>query len=291
MKLLIITPFKNEEKSIAKTIESISSQTVKPTAWILVDDSSDDTSPQIVQQYCQNQGYMHYCVMERKADSRATGKNVIDVFNFGLTRANALGVTWDVVLKLDADLVIERSDYLGFILSKFTSYPLLGIASGATYVLSNGEKKVESKHKWHTQGPNKFYRKACLEAMGGLKPFKGWDGVDDILARHHGYVTEKFFEQPILHLYPTQTRHAEGGVRHGIRREAASYQNRDYPVYMFFLKSAKLMLDRKFEEAYLFLFYGLRQKFSADPLVTKEEGRIIREFLKHRFLNQLKYTA
>ncbi|MCC9138542.1 glycosyltransferase family 2 protein [Pontibacter silvestris] len=290
MKLLIITPFKNEEGSIAQTIESICKQTVRPNAWILVDDNSDDFSPEIVKGYSNEFRYIHYYVKGNDG-ARSTGKNVIDVFNYGLQKAKELGINWDVVLKLDADLVIEQDNYLEFILHKFSSYPSLGIASGATYIFKEGKKIVESKHKWHTQGPNKFYRKVCLETMGGLKPYKGWDGIDDILARHHGFVTEKFFEQPICHLYPTQTRSAEGGPRNGAIREAISYQNRDYPVYMFLLKACKLANKKKFYEAFVFLSYGLKLKRSTRPLVTEEEGRIIRAFLKQRFFNQIKYTS
>ncbi|MFT2011403.1 glycosyltransferase family A protein [Pontibacter sp. 13R65] len=290
MKLLIITPFKNEEGSIARTIESICKQTCHPAAWILVDDNSTDASPEIAINYSQKVEYIHYYLKEDEGQ-RATGKNVIDVFNFGLAKAKALGVEWDVVLKLDADLVIDRTDYLEFILNKFSSFPSLGIASGATYILKNGQKVIESKHKWHTQGPNKFYRKQCLEAMGGLKPFKGWDGIDDILARHHGYITEKFFEQLIWHLYPTQTRNAEGGAKNGIRREAASYQNRNYPFYMFLLKAGKLAKAKKFQEAFIFLFYGLKLKLSTKPLVSQEEGEIIRNFLKQRFFRGFRYTS
>ncbi|MFD2515180.1 glycosyltransferase family 2 protein [Pontibacter locisalis] len=290
MKLLIITPFKNEEDSITQTIDSINKQTTKPEGWILVDDNSTDTSPGIVKHYSQRIDHFHYFLKENEG-ARATGKNVIDVFNFGLSKAKELGIEWDVVLKLDADLVIERVDYLEFILNKFKQYPALGIASGTTYVLHDGKKVVESKHKWHTQGPNKFYRKECLEAIGGLKPFKGWDGIDNVLARHHGFITEKFFEQPIWHLYPTQTRSTEGGFNKGIIREAISYQNRSYPFYMFLLKAVKLAKARKGISALIFLFYGVKLKVFTKPLVTKEEGKIVREFLKQRFLNGFKYTS
>ncbi|WP_439883476.1 glycosyltransferase family 2 protein [Pontibacter sp. MBLB2868] len=290
MKLLIITPFKNEESSIRQTIESIAKQTTTPEAWILVDDNSTDTSPEIVKEYSHRINFIHYYTKENEG-ARATGKNVIDVFNFGLAKAAEMGIGWDVVLKLDADLVIDRTDYLEFILDKFYRYPALGIASGATYILKNGRKVIESKHKWHTQGPNKFYRKECFEAIGGLRPYKGWDGIDDILARHKGYLTEKFFEQQIWHLYPTQTRHTEGGIKSGVKREAASYQNRDYPVYMFILKALKLAKERKVYEGFLFLYYGLKQKALTKPLVTNEEGKIVRDFLKQRFLKKIKYTA
>lgn len=290
MNLLIITPFKDEEKTIGLTIDSICRQSIKPVAWIMVDDGSTDRSPQIVIEKSKENSFIHY-VLKKDEGARATGKNVVNVFNYGLAKSNELCIEWDVVLKLDADLIIDRDDYLEFIMNKFNRFPKLGIASGATYINVDGQKIIESKHKWHTQGPNKFYRKECLEIMGGLKPYKGWDGIDDILARHYGYITEKFFEQTVCHLYPTQTRASEGGADGGLIREATGYQNRGYPYYMFLLKAGKLAKDKKVSDAAFFLYYGLKLKISSRPLVTKEESKIVKSFLIDRFRNKLSYTS
>lgn len=290
MKLIIITPFKDEANTIGLTIESILKQTVQPEAWVLVDDHSKDYSSEIVKKYEALNSFIHYYLKEDDGQ-RATGKNVVDVFNFGLEKSKSIVVEWDVVLKLDADLIIDRQDYLQFILEKFEQHPKLGIASGATYIRQGEEKLVESKHKWHTQGPNKFYRKECLQAIGGLRPYKGWDGIDDILARHHGFITEKFFNQPVCHLYPTQTRSSEGGAVNGLLREANGYQNRGYPYYMFVLKAGKLAKDKKISDAFFFLYHGIKLKLKQPPLVTKEESKIVKSFLKKRFMNKLEYTS
>ena len=292
MKLLIITPFKNEEKSIYKTIESIISQDCPPVKWLLIDDSSDDESPAIVKKYAESVPFIQYELRVKAGSSRATGSNIVDMFNYGLNRAIELNIEWDVVLKLDADIVIQNSDYLRYILGKFEQFPELGIASGATFIISpSGEKVIESKHKWHTQGPNKFYRKKCLEEIGGLRPFKGWDGVDDILARDRGYVTEKFFEQLVHHLYPTQTRTSEGGEKRGLMREAAGYRNMGYPFFMYIFKSAKLAKDRSLYSGFMFFYYGVKSTLTSRPLVSKAEARAVRKFMVDRVNNKFKYTG
>lgn len=292
MQLLIITPFKNEANSILKTMDSIVRQTMHPVKWLLIDDGSDDESPRMVQEYQAKYPFIHYHRREGASAQRATGNNVVDVFNAGLKVADQLGLQWDLVGKMDADLVIDRDDYLEFIARKFDEYPKLGIASGVIYTLSSTGKKIyESPYRWHTQGQTKFYRRDTLEAMGGLKPFKGWDGIDNILARGNGYITEKFFEQEILHLYPTQTRMAEGGFKRGLKREATEYRNMGYPFYMYFFKTLKLIKERGIYPGILYFYYGLKATLTTKPLVNSQEQAVIKAFISQRWKNNFVYTG
>ncbi len=292
MRLLIITPFRNEEESIVKTMDSIVKQSIHPVKWLMIDDGSDDRSPELVKEYQSRYPFIHYHRRDNSAGKRATGNNVVDVFNDGLKVAASLNIEWDVVSKLDADLVIEREDYLQFLMNKFTIYPKLGIASGVTYIMTDGKNKViESKHRWHTQGQTKFYRRSCLETMGGLKPFKGWDGIDDMLARSKGYITEKFFEQEIWHLYPTQTRSAEGGFKKGLLREATGYRNMGYPFYMYIFKSLKLVKERGVYPGLVYFYYGVKATLFTRPMVNKEEQHIVKDFMLKRLRNDFAYTT
>ena len=292
MQLLIITPFKNEANSILKTMDSIVKQTLHPVKWLLIDDGSDDESPRMVKEYEAKYPFIHYHRREGASAQRATGNNVVDVFNAGLKLATELGLKWDIVGKLDADLVIDRDDYLEFIVRKFEEYPKLGIASGVIYTRSGNNKKVyESPYRWHTQGQTKFYKQEALDAMGGLKPFKGWDGIDNILARGNGYITEKFFEQEILHLYPTQTRTAEGGFKKGLKREATEYRNMGYPFYMYFFKTLKLIKERGLYPGVLYFYYGLKATLTTKPLVNSQEQQVIKSFISQRWKNNFTYTG
>ena len=292
MRLLIITPFRNEEQSITKTMDSIVKQTTHPVKWLMIDDGSDDSSPELVKQYQAKYPFIHYHRRGNATGQRATGNNVVDVFNDGLKVAESLNIDWDVVSKLDADLVIESDNYLEFLMDKFTKYPTLGITSGVTYILPDGKNKVfESVHRWHTQGQTKFYRKTCLEAMGGLKPFKGWDGIDDILARSKGFITEKFFEQHVWHLYPTQTRSAEGGFKKGLLREATGYRNMGYPFYMYVFKSLKLVKERGLYPGLVYFYYGVKATLTTKPMVNKEEQHIVKNFMLKRWKNDFSYTT
>ena len=46
----IVTPARNEAAFIARTLESVCSQTVLPEKWVVVDDGSTDGTPEIVSQ-------------------------------------------------------------------------------------------------------------------------------------------------------------------------------------------------------------------------------------------------
>ena len=48
---VLITPARNEEAFIEKTIESMIHQTVAPLKWVIVDDGSTDRTPEIVSRY------------------------------------------------------------------------------------------------------------------------------------------------------------------------------------------------------------------------------------------------
>jgi glycosyltransferase involved in cell wall biosynthesis len=287
LRLLVITPFRNEEKSLKAFMDSIVRQSYKPVAWFMVDDNSDDGSAKIIDSYSED--FIKYVKLPYKREGRATGGNVVNVFNYALEQADEKGIGWDIVLKLDADLVIDNKDYFEFIIAKFEQYPQLGISSGVTYILQDGAKKIESNHKWHSQGQTKFYRKECLEQIGGLKPFKGWDGLDDILAREKGFITEKFFEQTVHHLYPTQTRSSEGGVKKGLEREAQGYFNMGYPSYMYLLKSFKILKSSGLSNSIFFIYKCLQNKFSKQPPLSKEERKIVRKFMVQRFLGKFNY--
>ena len=51
MKYVLITPAHNEERFIAKTLDSMIAQTLLPERWIIVDDGSTDRTAEIVGNY------------------------------------------------------------------------------------------------------------------------------------------------------------------------------------------------------------------------------------------------
>lgn len=48
---VVISPVRNEEKYINRTLDAIIAQTIKPSEWVLVDDGSSDKTGEIITQY------------------------------------------------------------------------------------------------------------------------------------------------------------------------------------------------------------------------------------------------
>ena len=48
---VVISPVRNEEKYINRTLDAIIAQTIKPSEWVLVDDGSSDKTREIITQY------------------------------------------------------------------------------------------------------------------------------------------------------------------------------------------------------------------------------------------------
>jgi len=105
---------------------------------------------------------------------------------------------YDVIVKLDGDLYFEP-DFFEKLMDAFTSNPKLGITGGGIYERLHGEKWVLQASKDHVRGPNKVYRRSCFEAIGGLKPTLGWDGLDQWKALSLGWEVESFLNLKVLH--------------------------------------------------------------------------------------------
>ena len=48
---VLVTPARNEETYIEKTIQSVVSQTIRPRRWVIVSDGSTDGTDDIVKKY------------------------------------------------------------------------------------------------------------------------------------------------------------------------------------------------------------------------------------------------
>jgi len=51
LKYVIVSPARNEEAFIEKTIESVAKQTVLPLKWVIVNDGSTDDTGNIVRRF------------------------------------------------------------------------------------------------------------------------------------------------------------------------------------------------------------------------------------------------
>ena len=208
MRIVIITPTRNEEKYIRTTIECMIQQTVLPIKWVIVNDGSTDKTGNIIQQFYEKYPFIEYVSLADRG-YRQPGKGVVEAFYEGYKKVEAFD--FDIVAKFDADLEFPP-DTLEKICQAFENAPLLGIAGGTQYEQSNNHgpfKKIYTP-EGYVCGTNKFYRKKCFEDIGGLISRAGWDGIDNIRANMKGWKTGEVESLTIHHLKSTGTANGEG---------------------------------------------------------------------------------
>ena len=227
---VLVTPARNEAAFIEKTIESVIHQTVLPLKWVIVDDGSTDKTPEIVSRYLARFPWMELMRMPPRQTRTFAAK--VRAFNAGYQRFK--DVPYEVLGNLDADISFE-SDYIEFLLKKFSAEPGLGVA-GTTFREEgySSEKDSFEGHN-HVAGGCQLFRRRCFEEIGGFIPNEagGVDWIAVTTARMMGWKTKSFREKWFLH-----DRHL-GMAERNAAAATFSYGKKDYylgghPVWELF---------------------------------------------------------
>jgi cellulose synthase/poly-beta-1,6-N-acetylglucosamine synthase-like glycosyltransferase len=222
MKFLIIIPAHNEENNISFCLESLKKQNFQDFVCMIVNDGSTDRTAEIINNF-KNQD-SRFRVLDLETSEHSPGAKVVRTFDKGLQALD--WKDFDVVCKYDADIVFP-TNYLEKINQTFETNPKAGIVSGLVYIKkykSNSEIKnlrnpnenwldfSNKNNEWifenlssknHVRGPIKAYRKECFEDMNGLRTVLGWDNLDILLAKKHGWDVVTIKDLWVKHLRPT----------------------------------------------------------------------------------------
>ncbi|MEN6321051.1 MAG: glycosyltransferase family A protein [Syntrophaceae bacterium] len=192
---VLITPARNEEAFIEKTIQSVISQTILPKKWIIVSDGSTDRTDEIVSQYLENNLWIELLRMPEHRDRHFAAK--VQCFNAGYHKV--MDTQYNIIANLDADISFE-SDYFEFLLGKFADNPKLGVA-GTPFVEGSSHYDYRFTNIEHVSGACQLFRRECFEDIGGYIPIKGggidWTAVTT--ARMKGWKTRTFTEKTCRH--------------------------------------------------------------------------------------------
>jgi len=227
---VLITPARNEEAFIGKTIESVVNQTVRPQRWVIVDDGSTDQTAAIVLQWVERHPWIKLVQRPPHLDRSFAAK--VWAFNAGYEYLK--GVEYEVIGNLDADVSFD-ADYLEFLLHRFEEDPSLGVA-GTTFVEEGYDSSRDSfEGQNHVAGGCQLFRRQCFEEIGGFIPNKagGVDWIAVTTARMKGWRTRSFKEKYFLHRRPL------GTAERGALAAMFSYGEKDYylgghPVWQLF---------------------------------------------------------
>ena len=221
-KYVIISPVRNEEEFIETTIQSVVSQTIQPSEYIIVNDGSTDATRSIAEKY--EKQYDWIKIIDRPPKEHSPGAGVVNAFYDGY---NTLTVSdWDFVIKLDGDLKFDEN-YFEAQIDHFDQNPKLGIASGRTYQIKRGKLRMDYIPEDHTRGPAKMYKRACWEDIGGLPSVLGWDTLDELKAQVLGWETKNFRELVLIHYKPVGYKQ-----KNIVRRELKAGERHHYLGYL-----------------------------------------------------------
>ncbi len=216
---VLITPIRNEESFIEKTIESVIHQTVLPMKWVIVDDGSTDTTPAIVSRYLAAHSWMEMIRMPERRERHFAGK--VYAFNAGLERVKNLA--YQVIGNLDGDISFEK-DHFEFLLTKFGMDPSLGVA-GTIFKEEGYSSDTDSfEGRNYVAGQCQLFRRQCWEQIGGYTAHRagGIDWMAVMTARMMGWKAESFRERCFFHYRRL------GTAERGVLRSLFSYGEKDY---------------------------------------------------------------
>ena len=222
MKFLVIIPAHNEENNISFCLESLKKQNFQDFVCMIVNDGSTDRTAEIINNFKIQDS--RFRVLDLETSEHSPGAKVVRTFDKGLQALD--WKDFDVVCKYDADIVFP-TNYLEKINQTFETNPKAGIVSGLVYI-KNYKQNPEIKNlrnpnenwldfsnknnEWifenlssknHVRGPVKAYRKECFEDMNGLRTVLGWDNLDILLAKKHGWDVVTIKDLWVKHLRPT----------------------------------------------------------------------------------------
>lgn len=266
---IIISPVRDEEEFIQKTIESVVHQTIPPRQWVIVNDGSTDNTSTIVENYQKKHPWIKLVNRENRG-RRVPGGGVVEAFYDGL---RAIDVeNWEYIVKLDGDLSFQPT-YFENIFSRFEVKPGLGIASGQTYLAVDGQTpRRESCSRMHTRGASKVYKRSCFYDIGGIMGRRGWDTIDDMAARVKGYDTRSFPELKLLHHRPMGILARKKSWMKNSRQYGEDYYQLGYHPLFMMLKCIKFMAMHK-----PFLLFGLHMGLHYTRFMVLKKGKVVDE--------------
>ncbi|MEX0275407.1 MAG: glycosyltransferase family 2 protein [Flavobacteriaceae bacterium] len=282
MDYFIIIPAHNEEGFLEPTLNAVFGQHLLPKKVVVVNDNSTDGTEAIIDQFCER--FPNLIKLNiTSPEIHLPGSKVVNAFSKGL---KLLDDDYGFMVKLDADIVLPPN-YFERVGRIFNEDPKVGIAGGFAYEKDeSGRWKLNHPmNKDHVRGAFKAYGKSCFEAIGGLRSAMGWDTVDELLAKYHGFKVYTDASLQVRHLRPTGNAYSK---KARLYQGKAMYTMR-YGFFITVIASLKMAIK---QGKTLVFFHNLRGYLTAkgrkvDFMVTEEEGRFIRKYRWQGILKKL----
>lgn len=193
---VLITPARNEEAFIKKTIESMIHQTYLPLKWVIVDDGSTDRTAEIVDGYTGRYPWIELVRRPHRKERNFAGK--VHSFNEGFERVRHL--PFKLIGNLDADISFEP-EHFEFLTRKLAEDQALGVV-GTAYTQDDWDSTRDSfEGETSVHGACQLFRHECFVDIGGYRPNPagGVDWIAVTTARMKGWKTRNYPDKRFHH--------------------------------------------------------------------------------------------
>lgn len=283
---VLITAARNEQDYIKETLESITSQTIKPVKWIIVSDGSTDNTNSIIESFITNNKFIQ--LLKNPGDKSRNFGSQVKAINAGYELLKK--EKYDYIGNVDADISFENN-YFENIISKFEINQNLGLAGGWIVEKENG-KFVDRNLNNVNAIPHavQLFKKECFDLLGGYIHLKygGPDTWAEITTRMNGYEVHAFEEYKVKHLKPALFSEGfiNGGIRQGLMDNSLGY------IFIFeIFKCAKRLFRQKpfiLYSFFRFLGYLLGKIKNESTPVSKEFLVFFQNEQKKRLLRKVR---
>ncbi len=224
---VLVTPVRNEERTIEITIQSVLAQTVRPVEWMIVSDQSTDQTDAIVSRYAAEFPWLRLLPLKDRPSRNFA--SVVFATDTGIKSLRTTDYTF--LGLLDGDVRLPK-DYYERILGRFAEDPRLGLAGGLVLDCIDGKYIRNRQSLQDIAGAVQFFRRDCFEGLGGLIPLPegGWDAITCVRARMNGFRTASFPDLIVEHLKPRNI--AEGNLfRRNWQMGVRDYALASHPLF------------------------------------------------------------
>lgn len=216
---VLMTAAYNEEAHIARTIESVLSQTVLPNRWIIISDGSRDRTDEIVQKYAERHGFIRFFRVSRPP-GRSFRCKVI-ALQAGCVLLE--GIDYDFIGNLDADVSVCDT-YFEDIIHHFEKRSALGLTGGFVCEERDGQFQDRTINRVYSVAhAAQLMRRECYESMGGyaVLEYGGEDWHAQTSLRMMGWSVEALPQLKVLH--HRNTGKGSNLMRHKFRQGRMDY--------------------------------------------------------------------
>jgi len=282
MKYVLITPARNEQAFIRRTLDSVVTQTILPERWVIVDDGSIDSTAEIVESYTKRYPWIELIRRRQDPDRNFASK----AHSVALAFMRATPFEFDVVGNLDADVSFQPG-YMEFLMRKFSEDTELGVA-GTPFTQDGGydSSKDSFEGENYVAGPCQLFRRKCFQEIGGYVPNRagGVDWIAVMTARMKGWKVRSFSEKRFYH------HRTLGTAERSPLRALFSYGEKDYylggsPLWQMFRATYRMA-----NKPYLFggAALGLGYAWAALRRIKRPVSRELMRFHRREQMKKLR---